>query len=138
MTKKVLIYGFPFFLISLEAILRAALKLNSSVFVGPTLAGVGTSFLLPLIVPKQRCFSLSEQIQKELMEKKILLVSKSEQILIDFVWLFIFVLTATWVYVVYISCTNSDLTWGAIPVPLAVGLTNYFVGVLFSVLKEAV
>jgi len=138
MTKRILIYGFPFFLIALEYVLRTALSLDSETFMGPTLAAVGISFLLSLIVPKNRELDLSQETQNEIDRLGIIVVPRGEQILIDLVWVFIFALTASWAYCLYLSCINPSTTWFKIPAYQLLGYGNYFIGVLFSEIKEAV
>jgi hypothetical protein len=138
MTKRILIYGFPFFLIAIEHVLRTALHLDSKTFIGPTLAAVGVSFLLSLIVPKNRESGLSQETQAEIKRKGIILISKNEQIYIDLVWVFIFTLTASWAYCLYTSSATPDDTWLKIPAYHVLGFSNYFIGVLFSEIKEVV
>ena len=138
MTKRILIYGFPFFLIALERVLRTALNLNSETFMGPTLAAVGVSFLLSLIVPKSRELGLSQETLSEIDRQGIIVIPRNEQILIDLVWVFIFTLTASWAYCLYLSCITPTSTWLKIPAYQILGFGNYFVGVLFSEIKEAV
>jgi len=48
MAYYILIYGFPFYLIAFEALLRNLFQLDVIGFVGPTIASAGLSFLLPL------------------------------------------------------------------------------------------
>lgn len=138
MMKRILVYGFPFFLVTIEHILRAALQLDSETFIGPALAAVGVGFLLSLIVPKDRNLGLSQGTQDELDRLGIVVIPKGEQILIDLVWVFIFALTAAWAYCVYLSSATPNLTWFKIPAYQLLGFGNYFVGVLFCEIKEAV
>jgi len=138
MTKRFLIYGFPFFLIAIEHVLRTALHLDSRTFMGPTLAAVGVSFLLSLIVPKNRDSGLSQETLVEIKRKGIIVIPKSEQTPIDLVWVFIFALTASWAYSLYISSATPDTTWFRIPAYQVLGYGNYFIGVLFSEIKEVV
>lgn len=138
MIKRVLIYGFPFFLLLIEALFRAALKLDTHAFMGPTIAAVGVGFLLPLIIPKPRQFSLSESVREEIAEHGITIIPTAEQRLIDVVWIFIFLLTSSWVGSLYVSSTQPDLLWFDMKAYLILGFVNYFVGVLFCELKGVV
>ena len=52
MIKRILVYGFPFFLVLLERILRDLFQLDSKAFIGPAIASAGVVLLLPLIAPK--------------------------------------------------------------------------------------
>jgi hypothetical protein len=138
MIKRLLIYGFPFFMLLIEALFRAALKLDTNAFMGPTIAAVGVGFLLPLIVPKQRQYPFSDDVRREISGHRIVIIPTAEQRLIDVVWIFIFVLTSGWIYSLYISSTQPQLLWFNIRAYLALGFANYFVGVLLSELKEAI
>ncbi len=54
MAKRILIYGFPFFLLLIETLMRKALGLNSEGLIGPALAAAGIATLLPLTTPHNR------------------------------------------------------------------------------------
>jgi hypothetical protein len=138
MIKRILIYGFPLFLLLIEALFRAALKLDTNAFMGPTIAAVGVDFLLPLIVPKPRQYPFSKNIKKEIAKHKIVIIPSAEQRLIGFIWIFIFILTCSWVYSLFISSTQPSLLWLGFPAYLVLGFANYFVGVLFSEMKEVI
>jgi len=136
MAKRILIYGFPFFLMFLEVLLRKAYKLDSEEFIGPTLAAVGISFLLPLIVPRRREYPFSQQTTNELNKQNVVVVNRSEDRFIDIVWILIFLLTGLWAYSLYISAAKSIAMWWVLPNYKVIGFANYFVGVLCSELKE--
>jgi hypothetical protein len=138
MIKRILIYGFPFYLILIESILRKAYRLESEAFIGPTLAAVGVSFLLPLIVPKKRDFPVTQQTKQEVEAHGMTMRYKSEERFIDAVWLFIFTLTACWTYCLYLSSQSQIQLWWTFPIYKIIGFFNYFVGVLFSEIKEVV
>src|SRR4051812_93850 len=101
MLKRILIYGYPFYLVSLEYLLRQAIKLESEAFIGPTLAAVGISLLLPLIVPKKRDFHFSKKTMDRIEAIGGKIIHKRESILIDLVWTLIIVLTALWACSLY-------------------------------------
>lgn len=139
MGKRLLTYGFPFFLIFIEFLLRNAYRLDTEEFIGPTLAAVGVSLLLPLIVPKKIEVGLTQQTKQELDQKKVRILYKSEDRFIDIVWIFIFILTACWAYTLYISAQKDHIQmWMTFPNYKVLGFSNYFLGVLFSEVKEVV
>ncbi len=138
MIKRILIYGFPFFLLFIETILREALSQGVNTSVGPSLAATGVGFLISLVVPKQRSLQFSAETEQELKTKNISAMPTAERKFIDLVWLFTFALTASWTYVVYLSYKSPSLIWFGFPALLIVGFINYFIGVAFSEAKEAV
>lgn len=138
MFKRVLIYGFPFFLLFIETILREALSQGVNTSVGPSLAATGVGFLISLIVPKQRNLQFTRETEQELKDKNITAIPTAERMFIDFVWIFTFLLTASWTYVVYLSYKSPSLIWFGFSALLIVGFANYFIGVIFSEVKEAV
>jgi hypothetical protein len=106
---------------------------------GPTIAAVGISFLLPLIVPKQKQYDFPEAFKQEIEKNKVIIISKAEQRLIDIVWILIFVLTSGWIFSLFISSTQPQLLWfNIIHAYLALGFANYFIGVLLSEIKELI
>ncbi|MGA8271449.1 MAG: hypothetical protein WB919_07795, partial [Candidatus Sulfotelmatobacter sp.] len=48
MFKKVMLYGLPLYLYGLELLLKALATIKADSVAGPTLAGAGLGFLLPL------------------------------------------------------------------------------------------
>jgi len=138
MIKRILIYGFPFFLIALEIVFRKALGINSQIFIGPSLAGVGIGFLLSLTTPRKRDIPLSPETLDKIKELGMVMIPKAEQTLIDIVWIFIFLLTASWFLCLYLSSVSPQLIFLTMPVYQIIGYANYFVGVIFSEIKEAI
>ncbi|HEX3102960.1 MAG TPA: hypothetical protein VHQ22_00825 [Terriglobales bacterium] len=138
MITRVLVYGFPAFLLFFEWLLRTALhssfQVDSHEFMGPTLAAVGVGFLLPLTAHKDRVAVLDAQTQKALSGYQV--ISKREATFVGFVWIFIFVLTAGWAYDLYLSCTHTSGFKGL--GQLSLGLGDYFVGIVMSEIKEVV
>lgn len=136
MVKRILMYGFPFFLILIESILRGTYSLKSQPFIGPTIAGAGVAFLLPLIVPKKKDFHISENIKRKLKEKGITIISRRDKVLIEVVWLFIFLCTALWAYSVLLSCRSPQINWWLWPSSLYPAIFCYLSGVLLYEIKE--
>ena len=138
MVKRILIYIFPFFLLVIEAILRAILSLDTKTFVGPTLAAVGIGFVIPLIKPRQRDYNIRPDLKATLIKEGFLLISKRVEIFIDFVWLFTFIFTGCWACTLYLSNKLPDYYWLGIPAYLFLGLLCYFGGVVFSEIREVI
>lgn len=138
MAKNILIYGFPFFLLLLEWLLRSALQIDSLSFMGPTLAATGAGFLLPLIIPKSRDWPISDEEREELKRSGFEISHIKETKLMDWVLLFVFVLTGVWLYCLWLSSNTNTVYWLGVPNHIVLGLVGYFIGVVFSAMKEAV
>jgi len=136
--KKLTVYGFPLFLIGLEAILRAALQLDSLAFTGPTLAAGGVALVVPIILPKRRDYGLSTATEVELESKGITFVSSAEQLLADVAVFAILLLTGAWMLSLYLSCKLPSREVMGVPLFLLVGITCYFIGIVMSELKRLV
>jgi hypothetical protein len=94
MITKALIYGFPFFLILLEWLLRSSLRLETQSLMGNTLASVGLGFVVPLVRPKKRDLRISPELLRKLEQERIVLISAREKKFIEFIWLCVFIFTA--------------------------------------------
>jgi hypothetical protein len=139
MITKVLIYGFAFFLILLEWLLRSAMKLDTQSLMGTTLASVGLGLIVPLVRPKKRDLGISSKLQTELEGQGVTVMSTREKRFIEFIWLCVFIFTGGWIFTVYLSSTNPDYVWWAdIPVYLYIGFGSYFLGVILAEMYERV
>src|SRR4030043_588771 len=92
---RILTYGFPFFLLAFEYLMRNALKLESQAFMGPTLSAVGVGFLLPILAPKNRTFPISDKLRNDLKESKVLLITELEFALMFITLIAIFILSVS-------------------------------------------
>jgi len=136
MHYNLIIFGFPVYLIIFEILFRTVSNLNTSTFIGPTLAATGLSFLLPLIRPKR--VDLSFDDEEEFKKKGLIIKNAYDEKLIPVVYAFILVGILIW----YWSCATSflhpkDTLW-FFPKHLIIGLINYFLGILFTTIKEII
>jgi hypothetical protein len=134
MLKRVLAYGFAFFLLLLEWVFRKLANLNSHEFIGPTLAAAGVGFLVPLISPKTVVPTLPEEAKKQLDGYYI--IPKKQQRLVEITLLFLFLLIASWVYDLYLVCKPTSGLLGISPISL--GLVTYLAAVVLAEIKESV
>jgi hypothetical protein len=144
MVKRILVYGFPIFIIILEALLRSFVGSESKAFIGPAISAVGVSLLFPIVIPKpiSSKIKLSEATRKDVKNKKIIVVAAKDQRIIDLAWLFLLIFTCGWVWTLYLSSIWPGWYWFSIasiqfPGYLIVGFVIYFGGVIFSELKES-
>jgi hypothetical protein len=136
--RKVIILGFPCFLIVLEAILRKCLGLNSYAFMGPCLATAGIGILIALIEPKKVDLELSPELSDLLKAKKATLGNPRDGLLIDVALFLVFVMILTWCWTLYLSSQTTITYWWKMPDFLAIGLADYFVAVTLAIVKEVI
>ena len=136
MSNRVLIYTFPFFLVLMEWLLRVAVTVNSKEFIAPTIAAAGLGLLLPLTAPKNRAMALSETTLRELEATRVVIIPKRERVLIDVVWVLIFLALGAWAVCLVFAC-KPDADTLKLPHVLY-GFVNYGLGVLCSEIKEFV
>jgi len=131
---RVLAYGFAFYLLFLEWLMRALSNIDSHDFVGPTLAAAGVGFIVPLTTAKNSLLNFSNDTQQQL--NGYYAISKREQIAVDVLRLFLLVLTVSWAYDVYLVIKKSSGLFGISAVRL--GFITYFTAVILSEVKEGV
>lgn len=120
----------------MEWLLRASLQVNSAEFVAPTIAAAGLGLLLPLTGQKNRESSLPELLRAQVAALKLEFIPKRERILIQIVWIFVFVSLAVWACCLVFACKPQQNPLNVAPV--FYGLGNYFLAVLFAEVKEVV
>ncbi|MGN2254304.1 hypothetical protein ACFWZ4_13070 [Frateuria sp. GZRe12] len=126
----ILSYGFPLLLIAFEWGLRRVLQIDSSGFIGPTLAAAALSFLVPLTRPKITTISQDGSTFQLLNER--------DQQLIPVVWLTVLAGLFAWAASCYFSIKLNSETFYLLPVHVAIGLAIYFISVVLVAIKEAV
>lgn len=126
----ILIYGFPLLLIVFEWGLRNVMQIDSSGFIGPTLAAAALSFLVPLAKPKQ--IDLTQRGRKHV------LVNARDQQLIPLVWLVILAGLFAWSASCYFSVKGEVLSIHSVPIHIAIGLGVYFTSLILVAVKEAI
>lgn len=132
-----LIYGFPIYFILFEMIFRGVSGVDTTGFIGPTLAAAGLSFLLPLTKPKR--FDVPSSIA-EIIDgiEDVQIISKKDERLIGFILIFIVLGFAVWAWSCSVSLKSpQDKLW-IIRKQVGIGSINYIMGVVFSLLKERV
>src|SRR5580658_9277036 len=101
MGNALLLYGFPLILVLFEWALRTIIGVDSSEFIGPTLAATGLSFLVPLTEPKEDIVALAAG--------KIAKVrSEADKDFVPITMLFIFLFFFLWLASCYASLKHRD------------------------------
>lgn len=134
--ERLFVYFFPAFLIALEWFMRSAFALDTELFVGPILASVGLSFLIPLTIPKKSDpHKLSKEAQEELERLHLTFIPKRERIFMQLCWLLMLIFIISWVSALYLS-TIPGQYWWRFPISYYPGIFNCFAGIIMSELKE--
>jgi hypothetical protein len=119
--------------------------------VGPSLAAVGLGFITSTVIHKRNNLALPHAVLQELEQARAVILSSRDLKLIDYAWIFIFIILALWAYCVYLSGQNQSPIWVASLVDMtgvqahptcayvnaSIGTLSYLTGVLFTYLKEA-
>jgi hypothetical protein len=104
---------------------------------GPTLAGAGIGFLLPLTQLKP--VKVEAELQKQLDAIKANIYSSSDRSFTDFIWLAFFVCLLGWMYAIFLTLkpTANPLP-SSLNTPLTLGCLIFFVSIVLSEFKERV
>lgn len=138
MGQILLIWGFPFYLIVLEMLFRGVSGLDVSNFIGPAIATAGLSFLLPLTKPKDYSDLVSDELRVAVQETGGEIVNIKDQRLIPFVWIAILCGFLIWFWASIVSSITPNEQFYFLPLHVAVGLINYCVAAILTIVKEKV
>jgi hypothetical protein len=138
MFRKILLYGLPIYLYGLELLLKASAKVTIESFAGPTLAGAGIGFLLPLTELKP--VPIDANLIKQLQDVGAKVYSPRDKTLCDLVWVAFFLSLGGWMYSIYLTMqplvTNSTsklVNW-----PFTIGCIIFLVSILLAEVKERI
>jgi len=136
MVRKILLYGFPIYLYGLEFLLKTFASVVSGSVAGPTLAGAGMGFLLPLTELKK------VQVDPKLLAllaPGTIVYSKKDKILSDIVWVVFFISLLVWMYSIYLTIRAVNPAGGApMNVPLIMGCAVFFASIILAEIKERI
>ena len=135
MGQLILNWGFPFYLIVLEVLFRGVTGLDTSSFIGPTIATAGLSFLLPLTQPKNISDSLHSRTLEVVQSNGGIAVNSNDQALLPFIWLSILIGFLIWFWSSHLALTNPADTLWFLPTHVAIGFINYLMAAILSAIK---
>ena len=133
--------GFPVYLVTFEIIFRTVSGVDTSSFVGPTLASSGMGLIINALKP--RVIKLSTEIENFIKDsgQTYTIRDPKDDMLVTIAWLAILVEIVFWYY----SCATAiknDLTVAAQPatksnmIPMILGVANYVIGTIIISKKE--
>lgn len=134
-------YLFPFFLLTLEWVLRSAFQLNTQEFIGPTLAATGVGMVISL-TSYRSCKMVPENtpanIKKYILENKLRVETKLSIFFKNLCWTLTFILILLWIWSIILSTQSpNDILW-LFPKQYYPGIASFFIGFVLSEIKEVV
>jgi hypothetical protein len=149
MFRKILLYGLPVYLYGLELLLKAIAAVGSESLIGPTLAGAGIGFLLPLTDLKP--VQLPDRLKEAVSKKHARAYYESDKILVECVWVFFFASLVAWIFSVFWSFPQQQQQQHQFSIshsypflphsyswPVIIGCAVFAVSLLLSEIKERI
>jgi hypothetical protein len=140
MFRKAMLYGLPIYLYGLELLLKHFAAITADSVVGPTLAGAGLGFLLPLTELKE-VSSVDHEVLRKLKEAKAVAYSRRDKSFSDFVWVCFFSALGFWMWCIYLTLPVAQGPgWNAfgwdINKSFVIGCIIFFVSIVLTEIKE--
>lgn len=134
MFKKMLLYGLPLYLYGLEFLLKALANIQADSVAGPTLAGAGLGFLLPLTDLK--AVPVDARVLEQLKSKGANAYSETDRAFSDFVWVFFFASLGAWMACIYLTLRPLENTFKHLNKSLLIGCIIFVVSIVLTEIKE--
>lgn len=143
-------WGFPFYLVCIEALFRSASEIDTSGFIGPAIAIAGLSFLLPLTRPKRIPEeTINSDYYREFQASirnnviSVGLTNSNDEIVVKIAWISILFGFLFWLWSSSISLSNPTDTLNIIgilkvPFHVAIGSINYILAAFLTGWKSRV
>ena len=131
MLNRIITFGFPIYLLIFEYLARTSFDLQSSVFIGPTLASIGLGLVLPLTAVEVREVDIVDRSGQAATTK----ISDPKDVSASHVaWIALLILMLLWLMAIYESVKNPTRTLSlGITAAMLMGGINFVVGVLLSI-----
>ena len=136
---SILNIGFPLYLVGFEILFRSFSNVDTSGFIGPTLAASGLGLLIGVLKPKTIETQLDATVIAALKAKNQTAIVRdpNDEILVTIAWIAILIELLIW----YWCCAEimkplSDGETASSFFPLSLGIGNYVVGIIISSFKE--
>jgi hypothetical protein len=135
MFKKLMLYGLPVYLYGLELLLKAFAAIKADSVAGPTLAGAGLGFLLPLTELKS--VTVDSEVRQKLEETKTAIYSRTDKSFSDFVWVCFFSSLILWMWCIYLTLHPSQEA-SYVNKSFAIGCIIFVGSVVLTEIKERI
>jgi hypothetical protein len=136
-THNILNFGFPVYLIVFEILLRSISSVDTSGFIGPTLAASGLGLLIGTIRPKSLILDPETQQLIQQQGGSIVVRNSKDEKVIILGWIAILLELLAWYWSCAITIKNETIHVQSL-LPLYVGIGNYIAGIILSSVKEIV
>ncbi len=141
--ERLPMYLYPLFLVLIEVLLRSLSFLDAQTFIGPTLAAIWASLILPLTIQRSLTPEKLKKMPKTIVKQLITMQQQgmsvqltSEKRFIQICWTCILVLTLIWVWALYLAIKFPHLFWWNTPSNYIPGFINFFIGFVLSEIRE--
>ena len=145
-TYKIVLWVFPFYLIIMEYIFRSVNHQNPSGFIGPAIALVGLTFLVPLLKPRgvdrehpgyKKLVEILKNHEESLKESELELTDSYDDTLIEVVLVCIGICTLIWLFSMRVA-ENELSRKGQLHVPTHVllGFVNFLISAILTTIKD--
>ena len=138
MLRRLLAYAFPFFLLGLEAIIRAAMAVDVSYFIGPALASGAAGLCVPLLSPRDRSSILPADLQEALKAANVTAIGKRERILSDLAPFLLFGCIGLWAWTVVLAERKDPVLVVGMQRSFFIGLCTYLAAAIAVEVKEQI
>jgi hypothetical protein len=135
MFKKIMLYGLPVYLYGLELLLKKFATIKADSVAGPTLAGAGLGFLLPLT--ELKAIPISPEVRAKLEESKAAVYSRTDKSFSDFVWVCFFGALVLWMWCIYLTLHPSS-AGGYLNRSFAIGCIIFLASIVLAEIKERI
>ena len=135
-THNLINLGFPIYLILFELLLRSLSSVDTSSFIGPTLAASGLGLLIGTIKPKK--VFLDKELEDKLKAAGISTVARNskDDKLIQIAWVLILIEILTWYWCCAMTIKTAETKEIKNNLPLIIGIGNYILGIIIASFKE--
>lgn len=134
MFRKFLLYGLPLYMYVLELLLKQFANMNADSVAGPTLAGAGIGFLLPLTELKRP--AVDQALLTQLKNANIAVYSPKDKAFSDGVWFAFFFSLLGWMYSIFLTVKRSGSVHTGVNWALTIGCIVFVASVVLAEFKE--
>jgi hypothetical protein len=136
--RRLLTYGFPFFLLGLEAVIRSALGTDTKLFIGPAIAAAAAVLLVPQMSVEDKILQLPPEVQEVLRRSGATAVGKWDKRLAEFIPLVLFTCIGLWGWIIVLAVRKDQMLILGYQRPLFISMCTYVGAVVIAETKEFV
>jgi len=115
---------------------RTFSQIDTSSFIGPTIAAAGLSLMIPLVRPKS--VELNEGAMEIAKNHNLSIKFIADERLINIIWVMVLIGILVWYWSCAISFLKPKETIWIFPKHFIIGMVNYVIGVVLAIYKEII